>query len=142
MKARLPWILLAVSLAFNVFAAVGRLQCSPPKSPAATTGRAAPSARDRVAALAEKLNLSAEQRKEFEQAMTESDKLREARSPLKDKFLSELIKDSPDEKVLEDYMTGPETDQYRVKRLELMTRFVKVLSPEQRQMFVQLMKKP
>ena len=134
MKAKVPWILLAVSLAFNVCFTVGYVQAK---------GRMAKRRgfKGRARILARKLDLNDRQQKEFESILGEFDQLRKERAPERDAFLTELIKDEPDEKVLGEYAAGEAAKTRRLANLALMRKFVALLTPQQREQFVQLVKK-
>ena len=129
MKAKLS-ILLAVSLAFNVFAVVGYLL--PYVEP-----QHARSPEARAKMMAEKLSLDPQQQAIYEKLMLAHAKLREARSLRRDAFYAELLKEHPDEEELKAYLTSSSTDEHRLAMLALVQKFVGVLRPEQRDMFVQ-----
>ena len=89
MKAKLPWILLAVSLAFNAFFSVGFIQARSRMSRAHTlTGRAEK--------LARKLQLDQQQHEQFQQLLDRFKQLRQGRADEKSEFLLELAKQKPD----------------------------------------------
>ena len=91
MKAKVPWILLAVSLAFNIFFTVGYVRA---------WGRMTRCRgfKGRARIIARKLNLDDEQQQDFENILSEFEELRKQRAPQRDAFMAELIKDEPDEK--------------------------------------------
>lgn len=134
MKAKLPWILLAVSLAFNVFFAVGYFQAK---------GRMAKrrTFKGRARIIARKLNLDDHQQQAFESFLGEFDQLRKDRAPQRDAFMAELIKDKPDEKLLEEHVAGEAARKRRLAKLALRRKFIGLLTPQQREQFVQLVKK-
>ena len=134
MKAKAPWILLAVSLAFNVFFAVGYGQAK---------GRMAKSRgfKGRIRIIARKLNLDDRQQQAFESILGEFDQLRKDRAPQRDAFMAEMIKDKPDEKLLEEFMAGEAATTRRLANLALMRKFIGMLTPQQREQYVQLAKK-
>ena len=134
MKAKLPWILLAISLAFNALFTVGYFQARKQMEEARTF-------RGRTEAFARELGLDAEQYEIFSQLRDQFEQLRLQIAPQQEAFLDELIKENPDQKVLEDFCVGDFRNQLRLERLALMQKFVKMLRPDQRQMFVQKVKK-
>lgn len=131
MKAKL-YILLAVSLAFNVFAVLGYLL--PHAKPHHSR-----SAQQRAQIMAEKLGLDAQQQAIYEQMMVTHVKLRDARSPRRKAFYAELLKEDPDEQVIKDYFTSSSSDEHRLAMLALMEKFLGSLTTEQRRMFVDTM---
>jgi len=133
MKAKIPWILLAVSLAFNVFFAIGYVQAK--DRMAKSRGFKA-----RARMIARKLDLDDRQQKAFEDILGQFDQLRKDRAPQRDAFMAELIKDEPDDRRLEEYMTGEEAKNRRLANLALMRKFIGILTPQQRQKYVELVK--
>ena len=125
-------ILLAVSLAFNAFV-FGYLRVSDQPQPR-------PSMEDRARRMAEKLDLDQEQQALFGQFLTEYIELRQANEAKRQAFCDELLKAEPDPRVLENYSIGPEAVKYRLASLDLMRRFVQTLQPEQREMFVDMIR--
>ena len=134
MKAKLPWILLAVSLAFNVFFAAGYVRA---KSRMAKRRGFKGWART----IARKLDLDDRQQQELESIVGEFDQLRKDRAPQRDAFMAELIKDEPDEKLLEEFMAGEAAKTRRLAKLALMRKFIGLLTPQQREQFVQSVKR-
>jgi Spy/CpxP family protein refolding chaperone len=134
MKAKIPWILLAASLAFNVFFAGGYVHAK---------GRMAKSRgfKGRARVIARKLKLDDRQQQAFEGILGEFDQLRKDRAPERDAFMAELIKDEPDEKLLEEFMAGDSAKMRRLANLALMRKFIGLLTPQQREHYVQLIKK-
>ncbi|HET6429249.1 MAG TPA: hypothetical protein VFJ30_12610 [Phycisphaerae bacterium] len=134
MKARLPWILLAVSVVFNAFFLVGflraRLEAEKPRTFLEKAHR-----------MAERLDLDQAQMAEFEHIVDEMERLRQQRAPEKDAFLAELTKENPDPKVLENYVASEAANEYRLNKLSLARKLVALLTPEQRQKLVELMQK-
>ncbi len=133
MKAKLPWILLGISLAFNVCFAVGFFLArpAPPKSL---------STRAKAMAMAKKLELDESQMPAFERLLSDYEKLREDRSAERTAFLEELLKAEPDEQLLTEYMAGESRKKYNLAKLRLMREFIDLLSPTQREKFVQRIK--
>ena len=135
MKRTLPWILLAISLAFNIFFAVGFLRARSRMQRARTF-------RGRAEIIAKRLQLDDRQLEVFEGLLGEYEQLRKERAPERDLFLAEIVKDKPDEKVLEDFVAGDSVKQHRLARLAVMRRFVGLLRPEQREKFIEIVKGP
>lgn len=126
-------ILLAVSLAFNVFFVLRYTQ-------ARMEPHRAHSMEGRARMMAEKLQLDSQQDARFEESLAEFNDLRQTREPQRQAFFDELLKPVPDRKVLENYSVGPEAVEYRLARLALMRKFVDMLRPDQREMFVQMIR--
>ena len=118
MKTRILTILLVVSLAFNVFCVVGALY-------AKKQMQLAHSPQGRMELLIQELNLSDEQYERFQQRRSRMGAKRQA-------FLAELIKDEPDQKLLE---------SLALEKLALRQEFMRDLSLEQRQKFVEIINK-
>ena len=118
MKTKVLPILLAVSLAFNVFFALGYFQ-------AKKQMQLAQSPQGRMELLAKELNLTEKQYDRFQQR-------RQSMGPKRQAFLAELIKDKPDQKLLE---------SFALERIALMQEFMRDLSPEQKQKFVEIINK-
>ncbi len=118
MKTRILTILLAVSLGFNVFCILDYLY---PKKET----RLALTPQGRMEFLAKELNLSEEQYDRFQQR-------RQSMGPKRQAFLAELIKEEPDQKLLE---------SFALERIVLMQEFMRDLSPEQKQKFVEIINK-
>ena len=134
MRARLAWILLAVSVAFNAFFAAGYLRARGRMGKARTM-------RGRAEIMAKRLDFDEAQQQALGGLLDVAEALRERRAVERDAFFDELIKDAPDEKALEGYVTGESANQHRLARLALMRKFVGMLRPEQRQRFVELVRK-
>lgn len=134
MKRKLPLILLLISLAFNVFGVVGFI-CAK----ARMARMHSPEGRARY--IAKKLDLDEGQMTAFDGLLARYLELREERAPQRDEFLDEMLKDEPDRPALVELMTGEQADKHRLARLDLMLEFFDLLRPEQRQKFVEMMKK-
>ena len=118
MKTRILTILLAVSLAFNIFFTVGFFL-------AKKRMQLAHSPQGRMELLAKKLNLDEEQYKNFQQRRQSMGGKRQA-------FLDELIKGKANKKLLK---------SFALEVLALMQEFMGDLSPEQKQKFVEIINK-
>lgn len=114
MKSKTLTMVLVVSLAFNAASLVGyfliRWRMQRAHSP-----------EGRMELLATRLDLDEEQYKRFKQR-------REGMGDKGREFLAELIKDEPDQKLLEKFM---------LERLASRQEFMRDLRPEQRQKFVE-----
>ena len=138
MKTKGLWILLCVSVVFNALFAAGFLR-------ARSHAHQFKSFEGRAKRIAQRLELDAEQQKVFDrllaQTMEERTRLHEEIKPMREKFLAELVKDEPDQAVLQAYLG----QDHHTKRRELMIRqigeLMKILRPEQRQKFEELIRK-
>ena len=126
-------ILLPISLAFNASFVLGYVRAR--KAP-----QTAHTLEGRARIMAEKLQLDEQQQAIFEESLAEFTELRQAREPQRQAFFDELLKPQPDPKVLEDFSIGPATAEYRLARLALMQDFVEMLRPDQRKMFVEMIR--
>ena len=134
MKTKIIPIILAVSLAFNVFFTLGFFQ-------ARKHMRFADSFHGRTERLAKRLNLDQEQYKTFQQLRDEFAQLRQSRTTKRQALFEELIKNQPNQKVLESLCAGDDLKQRQMQILALMQRFMSILQPEQKQQFVEIMNK-
>lgn len=134
MNKKLMYILLAISLGFNVFFTVGFLHARKQIESGRTF-------RGRAERFAKMLQLETEQYKQFQELLAEAEQVREIRRPQREAFLNELIKEEPDEKVLEDFLLGESMQKHCRARLALMRKFAGLLRPEQRERFVEIIKK-
>ena len=125
--------LLIVSLAFNVFFTVGFFQACKQEDKARTL-------EGRARIMAEKLKLDQQQYKVFETLLAEFTKLRQTRAAQRDAFFAELVKDQPNEKMLEDLCAGDSVKQYRLDMLALMRKFIGMLHPQQRETFLEIIR--
>ena len=125
--------LLIISLAFNVFFAVGFFQAYKQENKART-----PEGRAHI--MAEKLKLDEQQHKAFETLLAEFTKLRQTRAAQRDAFFTELVKDQPNEKMLKDLCAGDAVRQYRLDTLALMRKFIGILHPQQRETFLEIIR--
>lgn len=133
MKARLPWIVLVASVAFNAFFIVGYLRVHGPGSSPKTF-------RSRMKLLGKRLDLDEQQGSRFDALVGEQEKLMARRGPQREKMLAELTKDEPDEKVLEAFFEGDEARRHRRERMLLMQKLMKLLRPEQREKLLEQIK--
>ncbi len=134
MNTKILSILLAVSLAFNVFFIIALFQPRKQEDTAKTF-------EGRTELLAKQLELDQDQYKLFDRLRDEFVQLRQNRVSQRQIFLAELIKNQPDQKLLESFCAGDDADKYRLEKLALMQKFVRVLRPEQKQMFVEIINK-
>ena len=131
---RLPWILLAISVAFNIFVAVGYVRWQSSLKNAATF-------KSRCNLMADKLGLTDEQKARFQAIQDQMEQIRQAHASGRDGFWNELLKDKPDPNTLREYVAGEAAVKYRLDRLELMQKFVQLLTPAQKEQFRQLVVK-
>jgi Spy/CpxP family protein refolding chaperone len=134
MKAKLPWILLVISVAFNAFFIVGGLHAKSRVAKAHTL-------EGRAALFAKRLELDDQQRKVLDGLVEEARRLRQTSAPRLEAFLAEVTKDQPDEKALTDLVNGPAASQDRLDRVALIRKVVALLRPEQRDKWVEMVKK-
>jgi Spy/CpxP family protein refolding chaperone len=142
MRPRLPWILLAVSVALNVLLigfGVGFLWHRPPEG-----GPLAMDRQQRVEAVTRELGLQPQQREAFRQFVQHTQQaqraLREKNQPILEATRRELIKPTPDEAAL-DRLFGEVTANRRAFQDETshaMRQFLTTLTPEQRDGFLRL----
>jgi Spy/CpxP family protein refolding chaperone len=140
MRGRLVWVALALSLTLNVFFVAGLLWFQVAGQPMHTPA-------ERIAATASELNLTAEQRDDFQQFVHEvqehSRHLRESNQPLIQQVWDELAKPQPDQALIA-RLVDEATDNrhtYQKEMATVLTQFLAVLSPEQRAQFVALAKR-
>ena len=129
MKTKLSWILLAASVAFNVTFIVGYLRVHGPGSRPKSFG-------DRMKLLGKRLDLDEQQWKEFNAIVAEQHKLLSQRSPGLDKVLAEMMKDDPDQEVIDEFLEGDTARAHRRERAMLIHKLMRMLRPEQREEFV------
>jgi uncharacterized membrane protein len=132
MRARLPWILLALSVALNVFFVGGAIWMK------SRVGRGWMRPAERIEAAAKDLNLDGRQRDALQDFLatlrTRSHQLREKNRPLIDTAWTELAKAEPDEAVL-DRAFDEGTANRRAFQLDTsraLHQFLRTLSDEQR----------
>lgn len=132
MKRPLLWILLAVSLTFNVFFALGLYRAvSEPRT-----------LEEKTEAFAEQLGLSPEQRVAYDAwrkaYLADRNERRAGNIGIFDRAINELMKDEPDEAVIDacvDAASGPEA---RRRTLGHIRALMQILTPEQRKTIVGL----
>ena len=134
MKSRLPWLLAAASLAFNVLFILGFVQARSDVAKSETFS-------GRMELMARKLDLDQQQRQAFDQFLHKMQLLRKDRTPQTDALFAEIIKGKPDKKVIEEFVLGKATGEHRLAKFELWQEFIAALRPEQRERFVELIKK-
>ena len=125
--------LLIISLAFNVFFTVGFFRACKQEDRAWTI-------EGRAHIMADKLKLDGQQHKVFETLLAEFAKLRQTRAAQQDAFFAELVKNHPNEKMLEDLCAGDSVKQYRLDMLALMRKFIGMLNPQQRETFLEIIR--
>ena len=124
-------IVLIVSLAFNIFFVLGFFQAGKQEKRAKTL-------EGRARIMAAKLSLDQQQNELFEELLTDFTQLRQDRTDQRSEFYSELIKDKPNEKRLKDFCVGKSARKHRLDTLALMQRFIGILRPQQREMFLEI----
>lgn len=130
MNKKWPWILLAVSVAFNLFFVVGAVRHH-------RRFRRVRTPEGRAERFAEQLGLDAEQRtaffawdESFRQARAQMGKGRRERA---EGLWAELVKDEPDQAVLREFMEGKSDPDRRRRLVEKNLELMRILRPEQRQ---------
>ena len=133
MSSKWTQILLAVSVAFNLLFLVGYAGSKEPAPQGSRFER-------RAKRWAGQLNLNQQQNEAFErllaQTVEERERVREENRPKRELLLAELIKDEPDEKVLLEFAQSDIHQSRRELMVRYMKNFVAILTPEQRQEFV------
>ena len=124
-------IVLIVSLAFNIFFVLGFVQAGKQEKRAKTL-------EGRARIMAAKLELDQQQYRRFEDLLTDFTQIRQDRADQRSEFYSELIKDQPNEKLLKDFCVGKSAQKHRLDTLALMRRFIEILRPQQREMFLEI----
>lgn len=134
MKPRIAWVLLAASIGFNVFYAVGYYR-------AKATSEALQSFEGRARVFAQALELDASQREVFERMLAQASRARmqskQRALPATEAFLEELSRPEPDEAKLLEHAARDANAEYRQTTVLMMRDFMKVLGPEQRRTFIQ-----
>ena len=133
MKPKLPWILLVISLAFNAFL-IGSAQTRKQIERAKTF-------RVRTEAIAKQLNLDPQQYENFTRIRDEFEQLVRQLTEKRQEFFAELVKDHPDQKVVDAFRSGDSVKQLRLQVLDRIQSFFGILRPEQRQKLVELVRK-
>lgn len=138
MMRKLLWVLLAASVAFNGFFAVGYFR-------ARSQAQALQTFEGRARLWTQDLDLDAHQQEVFERLLRETTRLRgesrRAGAPLTERMLAELAKDQPDEAVLLAYARQDRPAEYRQALVFLLRDFVAALRPEQKQRFLESLRR-
>ncbi len=125
-------LLLAVSVTFNVLFAIGYVRSR-------STVPQRPSFEARMKLLVKPLDMDDQQAQRFDQILTqtaeERRRLRQQIQPHREALLAELIKDKPDDQVLERYTQSDWRKAKRRLMVEHMKEFMAVLTPDQRRAF-------
>lgn len=139
MRARLPWILLAVSVALNIFFLGGafwvRMHHGPHGEPGGDPER-------RISAISKELSLNETQRGALERfvrsARQGGRQLREKNEPVIQQSWRELAKDNPDDAVIERGFAEATANRqaYQMEVSRSMRQFLATLSPDQREKFL------
>lgn len=137
MKARLPWLLLAVFVCFNVFAVFGYMN-------ARSVARQLRTPEGRAEWVADHLGLDAGQRERFEEiwATTRSQarQIRTSGETEADAFWAEMMKDEPDREAIDRAIRNGADAQLnrRLRGAEHVLEVMGMLSLEQRRTYVRL----
>ena len=138
MKKWLPWVLLAVSVAFNIFLVAGMLA-------ARARHRHMRTPEGRAEVVADKLDMDDQQRAAYAELVKQSEAGRESdhqrRRAEYQRLWAELAKDDPDERVLEEFVQTPGSSQRRKRFLEHARGLMKILRPEQRERVAKVMER-
>jgi hypothetical protein len=138
MKKRLPWVLLAVSAAFNVFLVAGALTAR-----ARHEWKRTPEGRADV--LADRLGMDEEQRAAYLELVRAFEPVhREMRGRRGEEYRTvwtELAKDRPDESVFDEFVRARGSSEWRRRFLEHARSLVRILRPEQRRRVAEVMER-
>ena len=138
MKKTLPWILLALSLAFNVSFVLGMFHARHHRGlPKTTEGR--------VELFAGMLELDKQQIERFrvldKKVSVGRDAFKEKMRERSEQFWVEIVKDNPDEAVLNEFtQPGPRVG-HRQKFVQHMREFIAILRPDQRRKAAEFFRK-
>jgi uncharacterized membrane protein len=137
--SRLPWILLAFSLALNLFFVGGvfwvRSQGHGPMGPA-----------ERIEQIAKRLTLDADQRTAFERFVrtirTKEHELRETNQPLVDEAWQDFAKAQPDEAVVDKLFEAAANNRrnFQLETGRALRAFLATLKEDQRAAFIAMVK--
>jgi len=137
MKIRWSWMWLCVSLVFNVLFIAGYWRAKPHTD---HFGRF----EHRAKRMAQRLDLNSNQQQAFDQLVKEAiDKRAQRRQEIgswREKIMAELVKDQPDEAVLQAFMEQGHHRQRREQMIGHMRQLMAILRPEQRQLFTEMIK--
>ena len=140
MKRMLPWVLfvlLAASVGFNAFFAVGYQQAKHAADEAQTF-------EGRARLFAAKLNLDASQQKEFEKLLSQTMEKRKKSKletwPEKETLFAEFEKATPDEKALQAYAEKDHGQTLRKDMMQMTSDLLKILRPDQKKIFIDAMR--
>ena len=135
MKTKLLVTLLVVSVGFNLFFAVGYYRAD---------GKP-PTFEEKARLYAEKLGLDVQQKEVFEQILSETirrrEQIRRESSSTLEAYLAEVIKDNPDPGIINSWVEGPHVVKHRRLMAEQMREFMEALTPEQRKILVDSIRK-
>jgi hypothetical protein len=138
-KRRILWILLAGSLAFNGFFAFGYIQTR-------NLVKNFQTPEGRVEILAQQLKLTPQQKKVFWREGTAIAKqgleIYKKLEKVQNRFFTEVQKENPDREVIYQILSQTTDDRarYRQIRIEHWLNIMRSLSPEQRQIFVDIIR--
>jgi uncharacterized membrane protein len=135
---RLPWVLLALSLALNLFFIGGVFWV---RNQAAQANLTPP---ERFAMVASQLSLDANQKAAFQRFVRDmrmrTRQLRETNQPLIQETWEELAKTKPDDALIDHNLDEAASNRhsYQLETSHALRTFLAALSPEQRQQFIEL----
>ncbi len=140
-RGRLLWVALALSLTLNIFFVAGLLWSRAAEPPVSAFP-------ERLARVADEINLSPDQRIAFQQLAREmqdrTQRLRGSNHPVFQRMWDELGSGQPDQAVI-GRLVDEATENRRAYQTDVsaaLGRFLAQLSPEQRAKFVDLAKRP
>ncbi len=139
-RGRLLWVALALSLTLNIFFVGGLLWSRVAEPPAPFP--------ERLARMADEINLSQDQRHAFQQLMAEmqerSQRMRDSNHVIIQRIWDELATAQPDQALI-DRLVDEASENRRAYQKDVsaaLGRFFAVLSSDQRARFVELAKRP
>jgi Spy/CpxP family protein refolding chaperone len=140
MRRALPWMVLTVSVGFNLFFVVGYYQAKRDADAALAQARLhAAEQQNRIDGLVAQLNLTQHQTRKLDEVRQRAKEplvaLMQQRLNLTRQYWNELGKANPDRKRLRSLITSMQEKQAEMKTLaaERMTEFTAMLDPQQRQ---------
>lgn len=140
MKTRHSWVLLALSVCFNLFFAIGYA-----RTRLVLRDLETPEGRERL--VAERLDLDHGQRREFDRVGDEIraavDRYRRANAGSLDEFWAEMVKDRPDPRRIEAMVLDRTKlrEGLNVQMVLEMLKFVQVLDQRQKEAYVRIVRK-
>ena len=137
MKLKVLWLLLAASIAFNVFFALGAFNTRKVAIRAGTPGGWSE-------VFADKIGLDEQQKAAYEAWHDNGTAQRRERSTKYradfDKFWAEIVKDEPDEAVLEEFIQSSQGGDLRRRFVARTRELMEILRPDQRKAAVEMLR--